>query len=197
MKRESQGGVSKRSGISMPPDLDAKQQSIGIEALRIHESVEFSAQSQFEQAKIWRSLNLWLGAPAAVTAALAGSTLLGAGSHNSIWGIPLAVIGGVLALIAAALSATLTTVNASRRGNQAQSSGNAYLQVQTEARQLVTIDLASLEHEDARQALEFITSSRNELNKTAEAPGARAYKRAKRNLYETHGQDYAVDGDEL
>lgn len=191
--RLPKGRTDSRSPIKLPTGLGRALVPIGREAARIHESSEFSAQAQFEQAKIWRTLNYWLGVPAAATAALAGSAILGGRGDWTFYGVPGFVLGGVLALASAALSATLTTINAARRMNQAQSSGNAYLQLQTEARQLITIDLRNALHEDARQALQAITNSRNELNKTAEVPGRLAYRRARKNLYVNGGQDYSVD----
>lgn len=185
--------VNRRSAkVRLPEGLANDLVPIGEEALRIHEAAEFSAQTQFEQAKVWRGWNFALGAPAAASAAVAGSAILSSDSW-SLFGIPGSVVGGVLALLAAALTALLTTINASRRMNQSQSSGNAYLQLQTEARQLITIDLKTMNFDEARAALEGITNSRNELNKTSEAPGRRAYLRVKRNLVDDGGQDYAVD----
>lgn len=183
---------SGRSSIKLPVGLAADVVPIGQEALRIHESAQYSAQSQFEQAKIWRGINLWLGAPAAVFAALGGSAILSSDSW-SIWGIPASVVGGVLALIAAALAAILTTVNASRRQTQSQSSGNAFLQLQTAARQFATIDITKLNYDDARDALNNLTNSRDELNKTADVPGRWAYHKAQKNIGGDGGQDYAVD----
>lgn len=191
-KRDRTSAKRRRAGVRLPEGLPEDLIPIGEEALRIHEAAEFSAQTQFEQAKVWRGWNFALGAPAAAAAAVAGSAILSSDSW-SLAAIPGSVVGGVLALLAAALTALLTTINASRRMNQSQSSGNAYLQLQTEARQLITIDLKTMSFEEARAALEGITNSRNELNKTSEAPGRRAYLRVKRNLIDDGGQDYAVD----
>lgn len=55
----------------IPPTLPPELQPIAAEADRLHESVLWSAQIQFEQMKLWRSLNLILGVPAAVLAAVA------------------------------------------------------------------------------------------------------------------------------
>jgi hypothetical protein len=179
--------------VALPDGLKADVAPIGLEALRIYESALFSSQGQFEQAKIWRAFNLWLGVPAAVLAALAGSAILGGHRSGSFLGLSLTAWAGIFALLAAACSATLTTVNASRRATQSQSSANAFLQLQTEARQLVTIDLATFTRDEARAALDSITNSRNELSKTADPPGALAYRRAKKNIYVTGGQAYEVD----
>ncbi len=190
--KKMSGGVSGNSPIKLPAGLTPDLVPVGQEALRIHESAQYSAQSQFEQAKIWRGINLWLGAPAAVLAALGGSAILGSDSW-SLWGVSGPVIGGVLALTAAALTAILTTVNASRRQTQSQSSGNAFLQLQTAARQFATIDIKKLNYEDARDELKSLTTSRDELNKTADVPGKLAYRKAQKNIGGDGGQDYAVD----
>jgi len=167
----------------IPDDIPSSHEPIAKEADRIHESAESSAQNQFEQAKMWRLINLVLGVPAAGLAAVSGGT--GLSGHGG-------TTAGVLALVAAALSATLTTVNASRRMTQAQSSANAYLQLQTAARQFVTVDLMDMSRDEAREALRNLTNSRDELNKTADPPGRIAYWLAKKNLRKG-GQRYAVD----
>jgi hypothetical protein len=179
--------------IVLPDGLSSELRDIGAEALRIHESAVYSSQAQFEQAKIWRALNIWLGAPAAVAAALAASAILGGSDQTMLFGIRGHTLAGLLALLSAALSSILTTVNASRRTTQCQASGNAFLQLQTEARQLIFVDLKHLNFEDARERLESITNSRNELTKTADPAGRFAYRKAKRNLEKQGGQTYEVD----
>ncbi|WP_084436729.1 SLATT domain-containing protein [Aldersonia kunmingensis] len=179
--------------ITLPDGLSSELRDIGAEALRIHESAVYSSQSQFEQAKIWRALNIWLGAPAAVAAALAASAILGGTEQTLVFGIKGDLLAGLLALLSAALSSILTTVNASRRTTQCQASGNAFLQLQTEARQLILVDLKHLSFEDGRGKLESITNSRNELLKTADPAGRFAYLKAKKNIEKLGGQSYAVD----
>ncbi|MFJ7123889.1 SLATT domain-containing protein [Streptomyces albogriseolus] len=157
----------------IPAALPESHQTIAQEADRIHESALWSAQGQFEQAKLWRLINLILGVPAAALAAVSGGTALA--GDVGIW-------PGVLALAAAALSATLTTVNASRRMTQAQASANAYLELQTAARQFLTIDLMVQSREESREALRNLTSTRDELNKTSDPPGRIAFALANRNI---------------
>lgn len=181
--------------LELPTGLKADLVAIGQEALRIHESALYSGQSQFEQAKIWRGINLWLGAPAAALAALGGSAVLASDSWK-IGEVPASAIGGSLALAAAALTAILTTVNASRRQTQSQSSGNAFLQLQTAARQFATIDISRLNYDDARDELKSLTNSRDELNKTADVPSRRAYKKAQKNIGIDGGQTYVIDDTE-
>jgi hypothetical protein len=151
---------------------------------RIEESAKWSAQGQFSQAKQWRFVNLTFGVPASALAALAGGTALASAAGR--------VPAGVIALISAALGAVLTTLNASRRANQASSAANAYLEIQTAARQARLIDLTSQDFEEARAVLGELTARRDEQNKTAEPPNRFAYRAAGRNLSKG-GQTYAVD----
>lgn len=146
----------------------------------------WSAQGQLEQAKTWRALNVWLGAPTAAAAAVSGALVLASDSLN--------VLGGVLALVSAAGGAVLTTVNASHRANRASAAGNAYLEIQTAARQAREVDLPWAEDlDDARQTLGELTARMDEQNKTAEPILRRAYKRAGKNI-EGGGQRYRADG---
>jgi len=167
-----------------PPLADARMSAISIELSRVEESAQYSAQIQFEQAKQWKSVNLALGLPASVLAAASGATALTAAAGR--------VAAGFLALASAAFGAILTTLNASHRMNQASAAGNAYLEIQTAARQAREIDLQGWDLDEARSALAELTARRDEQNKTAEVVNKRAYRRAKQNI-ETGGQDYGVD----
>ena len=171
----------------VPQDIPPELSAIAQEADRIHESALYSAQGQFEQAKLWRALNMILGVPAAALAAVSGGTALSNPDSTPV--------AGILALAAAALTATLTTVNASRRMTQAQTSANAYLALQTAARQFLTIDLMKLNYDDARTALKQLTVQRDELNNTADPPSAYARWRAKNTII-GGGQRYDVDSQE-
>jgi hypothetical protein len=170
------------------PDQDdgARRRAIGKELARLEERAKWSAQGQLEQAKIWRALNLWLGAPSAVAAAISGALVLTSDTLD--------VIGGCLALAAAAGGAILTTVNASYRANNATAAGNAYLEIQTAARRAGEVDLPWADLDDARQELGELSARMDEQNKTADPPGRRAYRRAKKNI-ESGGQTYGTDAD--
>jgi hypothetical protein len=165
-------------------DLESTLSPIGDEARRLEESAMYSAQSQFERAKFWRGLNLSLGVGAAVLAAVAG--VVGLSSDQA------RILSGVLALIAAGIVSVLTTVNADRRHSQAAAAANAYLEIQTAARQLLAVDLPRLDYDTARARLAELTARRDEINKTADMPSRRAYRRAKANI-ERGGQQYGVD----
>lgn len=144
----------------------------------------YSAQSQFERAKFWRGLNLSLGVGATILAAVAG--VVGLASDKA------RILSGLLALAAAGIVSVLTTVNADRRHSQAAAAANAYLEIQTAARQLHTVDLLRLDYDTARTRLAELTARRDEINKTADMPSRRAYRRAQTNV-ERGGQQYSVD----
>lgn len=144
----------------------------------------WSAQGQFEQAKQWRGINLALGLPASALAAVSGATALASTAGR--------IVAGLLALGAAAFGALLTTVNASHRTNRASAAANAYLEIQTAARQARLVDLPELTIEEARSLLAELTARRDEQNKTAEPINRLAYKRASKNL-KRGGQQYVVD----
>jgi hypothetical protein len=165
-------------------DESRRRKAIEDELKRLEESAMYSSQIQFEQAKQWRGVNLTLGLPASVLAAVAGATAL-AGTAGRI-------AAGIIALVSAAFGAILTTVNASHRMNQASAAANAYLEIQTAARQARLIDMPDQSIEDGRAALGELTARRDEQNKTAEPPGRRAYRKARKNI-EGGGQSYAVD----
>jgi hypothetical protein len=170
--------------LAVPADLNPDLLPIAREIDRMHESVLWSAQGQFEQMKLWRAMNGVLGVPAAALAAISGGTSLAA---ERVTRTP-----GVLALIAAGLGAVLTTLNPSRRVSQSQAAANAYLELQTNARQLLTIDLLTLTSTDARQQLLTLTGKRDEINRTADPPSWYAHWRARRSI-EGGRQSYETD----
>jgi hypothetical protein len=168
----------------VPEGLPDNLLPIAQEGDRIHESALYSAQNQFEQMKLWRAMNLLLGLPAAVLAAIAGGTGLANAKHS--------LLAGILALIAAGFGAGITTLNPSRRVTQSQAGANAYLEIQTAARQFLTIDLAAMQPGPARKQLSELTSRRDEINKTADPPGWYARYRAHKVIAEG-GQTYGAD----
>jgi len=127
-----------------------RRTAIESELRRLEESATYSSQMQFEQTKLWRTVNLGLGLPASMLAAVSGATALASTTGR--------LTAGVLALAAAGFGAVLTTVNASHRMNQAASAANAYLEIQTAARQAREIDLPVLSIEEARATLAELLS---------------------------------------
>lgn len=169
----------------IPGNISDNLKPIAEEADRIHESVLWSSQGQFEQMKLWRAMNMIFGVPAAILAAVSGGTGLAASQATKV--------PAVLALISAGFGAALTTLNPSRRVSQAQAAANAYLEIQTDARQFLTVRLLHLDLQEAQEQLGTLTARRDEVNRTADPPSTYAYWRAKRNITKSGGQDYEVD----
>ena len=167
--------------LALPP---AEHTAICNELSRIEEAASYSSQSQFSSAKFWRGLNLVLGVPAAVLAAIAGTTVLADASN--------AKTGAVIALVSAALTAVMTTLNAAQRAEQSRGAANAYLALQGDARLLRTIDLRGLDHDGARQRLDELVQRRNAINETAPVPAFIAYLMGARNI-DKGRQTYGVD----
>lgn len=165
-------------------DEAARREQIRRELERVEESAKNSASNQFALAQQLSVVNLVLGIPASVLAAIAGVTAL-ATTTGRLW-------AGVIALTAAGFGAVLTIVNASHKATQATSAANAYLEIQTGARQERLIDSAARPFDDARAMLAELTARRDEQNKTAAPPNRLARRRGMKNLA-TGGQNYAVD----
>lgn len=164
--------------------IKRRKKAIDIEAKRMHEAVLHSAQGQFEQAKIWNKRSLLLGIPASAIAAIGGV----AGLTNVI-GKELVAVASI---IAAALTAIVTTMNYSKRIDQAHSNANAYLALQQDIRIFIDIDLPGLKEGDAREQLSKLVARQQEINGAALIPSKKAYKRAKA-IIEAGGQSYKID----
>ncbi|WP_432193588.1 SLATT domain-containing protein [Streptomyces sp. bgisy027] len=165
-------------------DPGVRRAAIADELRRLEESAMYSAQMQFETGKHWRGVHLMLGIPTGLLAAVAGTTVLVESTGR--------VAAGILALVSAGLSAIMTTVNAPQRMTHATTCANAYLEVQTAARQARTVDLPVLPVDEVRAMLAELTARRDEQNRAADPPGRRAYRRAQANIRHG-GQTYAVD----
>lgn len=154
------------------------------EAKRIHEATMWSAQSQFEQAKIWSRRNTFIGVPSSGLAAIAGvgglSNLLG-----NVW-------TGVLAITAAFLTAIMTTLNYSKKIDQAHASANAYLALQQDARIFIEVDSKRSSVDDLRDELARLVARQQEINNTAHIPSPRSRKKAEDNINDGR-QHYEVD----
>lgn len=154
------------------------------EAKRIEEAGKYGAQAQFEQAKIWTKRNTWLGVPSSGLAAVAGIGGL-ADLFGNVW-------TGALAITASFLTAILTTLNYSKKIDQAHASANAYLALQQDARIFIEIDAQGGNLPTIRDAFSELVARQQEINKTSIIPSTKAYKRAKVNI-KKGGQTYKAD----
>lgn len=156
------------------------------EAERVHESAMYSAQTQFEYSKTWRTVDRWLGGLAAFLAAVSA-----AGGLSDVFS---AQVAGLVALISAGMGAVAVSLGAPKSKTQAHAAGNAYLALQQDARIFIKIDLDQLTSEEAREALSKLVARHQELNATAEIPSKGAWKKAKKGV-EDGSQDYQADNE--
>ncbi len=163
---------------------DNQRTAIEDELRRIEESATFSSQSQFAQAKLWQSVNLIVGLPAALLAAVSGgAALAGLVGKDAAAGI---------ALGAAAFAALALTLNSSERARQSHAAANAYLGLLGAARRLRTVGLFELTHEAARAQLDDLGRRQDETNQSAPIPSRWAFWRGRKNV-ERGGTTYEVD----
>jgi hypothetical protein len=163
---------------------EAQRQAIDEELKRIEESATYSSQSQFAQAKLWQGVNLAVGLPAALLAAISGGTALaGLVGKDAAAG---------MALGAAAFAALALTLNASERARQSHAAANAYLALLGLARRLRTVALLDLAFEEARDQLGELARRQDEINQAAPIPSRWAFWRGRKNV-ERGGTTYEVD----
>lgn len=150
------------------------KKAVTSELLRVEESVDHSAQSQFSSTKFWNGTHLILGVLAAGAAGLAGASILA-----ELWG---ATATGVAALAAAGAGAVQTALNPSQRAERAHVAANSYLALQSEARVLRTVHLTDLSDADAGVQLDAIIAKQAEINMSAPVPSLAAYLAGRRNV---------------
>ena len=183
-KKDQSAAHQPAEHYSVPSNVPAPLLSIGEELSRLEESARFSSQGQFEAAKSWQHWNLLLGVPASIFGLFSG----GAAFTDTF---PSWVVG-TGALIGAALAGTLTVVGAERRAARAKSCAGTFHDIQDEARRVLLIDLASMEHEQARETLTSLCDQYSKTRQTADATARRFYSRAKKNIKQG-GQRFAID----
>lgn len=154
------------------------------EVKRIHEAVMWSAQSQFEQAKMWSTRNTLIGVPSSGLAAIAGIGGL-ADLFGNVW-------TGALAITAAFLTAIMTTLNYSKKIDQAHASANAYLALQQDARIFIEVDSKKNKIDDLREELAKLVARQQEINNTAHIPSPTARNKSEKNINDGR-QRYEVD----
>ncbi len=160
---------------AVTPDQETRRQVIGAELARIEERSMVSAHAQMEEARAWRAMNVWLGVPTTAAGAIGGMLVLALEKYDAI--------GGALAMAAAAGSAVLMTVGATHRATRAAAAGNAYMAIQTTARQTRILDLPwSRDVEVDRQVLGSLCGMLDEQDKAAEPASDRSHRRGRRTI---------------
>jgi hypothetical protein len=159
--------------------------AVAAEFCRIEEICSRASQAQWETVRIWRVINLGLGASAVVTAGVAGSIVL-AGNRFP-------VIAGGLALVAAMLTTIISMVGPARKENQAVEAAKAYQSAETAARQSRQVDLPGHTFAQARQSLGELTERWHAANRTATPVPGWAQRRAARGTYGRQAEQIMTD----
>ena len=164
-------------------DPNAKA-AIGAALADVEEGTKWSAQGQFEQAKLWRAAHLTLGVPAAALAAIAGATALASTTGR--------VAAGIIALVSAGLSAVASSLDAAGRAESRADLRQPLPGGEAAARVARQVDLPLQDVTTARQTLSELMARRDEINAEASVTAKLAYRRADRNIKQG-GQTYATD----
>ncbi len=160
------------------------QEEIRKEGERVHESAMLSSETQFEYAKRWRRADRWIGGLAAALAGVAG-----VGGLSDVLSVHWA---GFIAILSAVASAIAASLGAPKTKERAAISANAFRALQQDVRIFLKIDLPALSDGDARERLQSLVDRLQELNKDAEIPSPKAWKRAK-SAIDGGAQRYEVD----
>ena len=156
------------------------------ESQRIEESALYSSKGHFSASYFWTNFHLCIGIPMVILAAIAGSSFV---SNNNL-------IGGILAIIVAVLSAVMTFLNPNERASSHLNAGNSYDALQNEVRMFRTIDCWREDSEQIlTERLKNYSKHKDKLNQGAPQIPWWAYRIAKRGIKAGEGR-YEIDKEE-
>lgn len=151
---------------------------------RVHESAVFSAQGQFEAAKVWRALHWTLGVFTAALSTLAAVLTFATDAQ---------VASGILAAVAAIAAAVLTSSRPDKLAERAVARGNDYTTLRHDARRVLHVQVPNDEVGVLREALYGLAGRASNLDHTSDPIPRFAYNRAKRNIERDGGQQFEAD----
>jgi len=158
-----------------------------MEAKRIEEDSLYSAKGHFYAGQFWASLRLWLGIPAVVLSAIAGTAALSRFDHHN-------TLAGVLSIVVAALTAVTTFLNPNEKATAHQKAGNDYNSLKNETRIFHEIGSVSLiDEEESMINLEELSKRRDTMNKEHMQIPKWAFRKARKAI-EGGEASYEVDG---
>ncbi|MBF6555936.1 MAG: SLATT domain-containing protein [Acidimicrobiales bacterium] len=163
---------------------EERRSAIETEAKDVLEATTYASETQFEYAKRWRTVDRWVGSVAAALAAVAG--VGGLSKFLSIgWAGTIAIASALVGAVSASIAARQTT-------EKAAVAGNSYRALEQDARMFLSIDLASMLIDDARNQLQELVDRQQQLNREAPLPSEKAWQRAKEQI-EGGSQTYETD----
>ena len=163
---------------------DERRAAVEVEAKDVLEATTYASETQFEYAKRWRTVDRWVGSVAAALAAVAG--VGGLSKFLSIgWAGTIAVASALIGAVSASIAARQTT-------EKAAVAGNSYRALQQDTRMFLSIDLASMTADEARDHLQKLVDRQQQLNREAPLPSEKAWQQAKKQI-ESGSQVYETD----
>ena len=126
----------------------------------LHDDAQDRMVRQRRAAQQWGRMNVLIGVPAALFSGAAGAiAALTDVSQN--WKIAVTL----LAVVSSGLTSVATTLNASRKSEEAALQAAAYGELVRDARVTLQVDLGRLSYETAREALETLIDRLREIDR--------------------------------
>lgn len=163
---------------------DELKNAISDETHRIEEDSLHSMKGHFNAGSLWGKVHVILGLPSAILAGWAG---IEAFSDNP-------QLTAILALLSAALTATVTFLEPQSVADNHKNSGREYNKLKNASRRFREIELLCLSDEDARKVLNELADQRDALNSMSPDIPRWAYNKAKKDIDDGRAK-YNVDVD--
>ena len=152
------------------------------ECERIEEDCLHSMKGHFNAGSRWNKVHLWMGIPSAVLAAWAG---IEAFNDNPS-------LTATLALLSAALTATITFLSPQEVSNNHTKAGKEYNVVRNKTRRVRGIDALTVSPEDLKIRVDELADKKDSLNSMSPSIPRWAYEKAKKDI-DKGLADYQVD----
>ncbi|UAN48162.1 SLATT domain-containing protein [Serratia sp. JSRIV001] len=138
------------------------------ECFRIEEDALYSSKSHYNASSPWEKLNLIIGIPIAILAAVAGLTAL----KN----MPTTTI--IISFVLTSLTALNTALNPSKRASQYKSAAGDYNNLKNDVRIFRELELfeTKLTDKEIKEKINVFSDRRNQLNKSSPTIPRWAYK---------------------
>lgn len=154
-----------------------------IEAKELQGQSLTAAERHFAAEGPWYYLNYWLGVPSSVFAAIAGATGLSQLPNSGF-------VAGIIALVVAGLTALLTLLDPSKKGDIFHRFAKEYEILYHEVGYFHRVESRTEKAEPAKllAQLKKLVTRFNELNRDSPAISIRAQRRADKNLANGTGE---------
>lgn len=143
------------------------------ELLRIEEDCMHSGKSHFNAAERWNAYHYWIGLPAVILSALAGTAFFSDAP----------VAGGIMSAVVAVLTGVQTFLKPAERAAASKSAGDQYLGLKNDARVFREVRLHhTCDDQASIDGLYEFTKRRNELNLASPQFARRDFEKARRGI---------------